>query len=128
MPTLPEDLVAFLRTGRLEYDPARCEEGLVTLLPAGVLKVESFPMDCQSTPVEEDASHYREIGCYLVSATNLLVTVEHCKPRGLLASDPWPFLPDHPKAVKPTGIRESNYPYFQSPTPHSYRGKVAVAV
>ncbi|MBA3474152.1 MAG: hypothetical protein H0T57_13155 [Rubrobacter sp.] len=42
---LPEDLVAFIRAGRLEYDPARCEAGLVTLLPARALKVELFPMD-----------------------------------------------------------------------------------
>ncbi len=73
MPALPEDLVAFLRTGRLEYDPARCEEGLVTLLPAGVLKVEAFPMNCQSTPVEEAAPHYREMGCYSTPAVNLVV-------------------------------------------------------
>ena len=47
---LPEDLAAFLRAGRrLEYDPAKCEAGLVTLLPAGTLKVEVLPTDCQST-------------------------------------------------------------------------------
>ncbi len=71
VPALPEDLVAFLRTGRLEYDPARCEEGLVTLLPAGALKVDVFPTDCQSPPIEEDDPHYREMGSYLVPAVNL---------------------------------------------------------
>ncbi len=46
VPALPEDLVAFLRSGRrLEYDPTKCEAGVVTLLPAGVLKVELFPID-----------------------------------------------------------------------------------
>ncbi len=39
VPALPEDLVAFLCAGRLEYDSAECEAGLVTLLPAGALKV-----------------------------------------------------------------------------------------
>lgn len=68
-------MVAFLRAGRrLEYDPARCEARLVTLLPAGAPKVELFPMDCQSTPVEEDDPHYREMGCYLVRAVNLVVS------------------------------------------------------
>ncbi len=68
---LPEDLVAFIRAGRLEYDPARCEAGLVTLLPAGALKVDVFPTDCQSPPIEEDDPHYREMGSYLVPAVNL---------------------------------------------------------
>jgi len=31
-------------------------------------------MDCQSIPVEKDGPHYREIGCYLVSAVNLIVS------------------------------------------------------
>ncbi len=29
-------------------------------------------MDCQSTPVEEVDPHYREMGCYLVLAVNLV--------------------------------------------------------
>ncbi len=40
----------------------------------GALKVELFPMDCQSTPVEEDDPHYREMGCYLVPVVNLVVS------------------------------------------------------
>ncbi len=73
MPALPEDLVAFLRAERrLEYALAKCEARLVTLLPAGALKVESFPMDCQITPIEEDDRHYREMGCYLAPAGNLV--------------------------------------------------------
>ncbi len=74
VPALPEDLVAFLRAGRrLEYDPAKCETGPVTLLLAGALKVVLFPMDCQSISAEEDDPHYREMRCYLVSAVNLVV-------------------------------------------------------
>lgn len=74
VPALPKDLLAFLRAGRrLEYDPAKCEASLVTLPPAGTLKVESFPMDCQSTPVEEEDPHYREMGCCLVAAVDLVV-------------------------------------------------------
>ncbi len=69
---LPEDLVVFLRAGRrLENDPNSCEAGLVTLLPAGALKVDVFPTDCQSPPIEEDDPHYREMGSYLVPAVNL---------------------------------------------------------
>jgi hypothetical protein len=97
--SLPEDLVAFIRAGRLEYEPAKCEVGLVTLLPAGALKVELFPTDCLSTPVEEDDPHY-EMGGYLVPAINLVVTAEHCEPQRLLTGDPWLFLPGHPEAMK----------------------------
>lgn len=33
VPVLPDDLVAFLCAGRrLEYNPAKCETGLVTLI------------------------------------------------------------------------------------------------
>ena len=87
-------------------------------------------MDCQSTPVEEDDPHYREMGCYLVPAINLLVTVEHCKPQGLLASDPWSFLPvaKPPKGMKTYRDSRVELPLLPIPTPHSYRGKVAVAV
>jgi hypothetical protein len=70
---LPADLVAFLEAGRqLEYDPTTCEAGSLTLLPLDKLKVELFPMDCQSTPIEEEDPHYRELGCYLVPAVNLV--------------------------------------------------------
>jgi len=31
-------------------------------------------MDCQSTPIKEDDPHYREMGCYLVPAVNLVVS------------------------------------------------------
>lgn len=60
VPALSGDLVAFLRAGRrLEYNPAKCE---ARHSPAGgALKVELFPMDYQSTPVEEADSHYHEM-------------------------------------------------------------------
>jgi hypothetical protein len=70
---LPADLVAFLQAGRqLEYDPDTCEAGAVVLLPLEQLKVELFPMDCQSTEVEGQDPHEGELGCYLVEGVNLI--------------------------------------------------------
>jgi hypothetical protein len=82
---LPEDLVAFLRAGRqLDYDPADCEAGAVTLLPLDQLQVELFPVDCQSTPIAEDDPHSAERGCYLVPGVSLLASCEGYEPAGLL--------------------------------------------
>lgn len=70
---LPEDLVAFLRAGKqLEYDPTTCEAGAITLLALDSLRVEIFPMDCQSTDVAENDPHRGELGCYLVEGVNLV--------------------------------------------------------
>jgi hypothetical protein len=70
---LPDDLAAFLKAGKqLEYDPASCEAGLVTLLLPERLKVELFPTDCQSTDIEHKDPHEGELGCYLVPAVSLL--------------------------------------------------------
>ena len=84
--TLPADLVEFLRAGKqLEYDPATCEAGAVTLLPPDRLKVELFPMDCQSTEVEEQDPHNGELGCYLVEGVNLVAACTGgYEPAGLL--------------------------------------------
>jgi hypothetical protein len=70
---LPADLVAFLKSGKqLEYDPATCEAGAVTLLPLERLKVELFPTDSQSTAIEQADPPGGELGCYLVPAVSLL--------------------------------------------------------
>ena len=43
---LPNDFLAFLHAGgQLEYDPATCEAGAVTLLRLGELKLELFPIE-----------------------------------------------------------------------------------
>lgn len=69
---LPDDLVRFLKAGKqLEYDPQSCEAGAVTLVPFDQLKIELFPMDCQSTEVANKDPHKGELGCYLVEAVNL---------------------------------------------------------
>ena len=33
-----------------------------------------LPIDCQSTPAEEDDPHYREMGCHLAPAVNLVIS------------------------------------------------------
>jgi len=69
---LPADLVAFLATGRrLEYDPATCEAGQVTLVSLADLKLERFPMETGRLSVFEQDPHYPKRGSYLVAGVNL---------------------------------------------------------
>lgn len=69
---LPADLQEFLTSGRqLSYEPETCEAGSVTLARPEQLKIELFPMDCQSTEVEEEDPHCGESGCYLVEGVSL---------------------------------------------------------
>jgi hypothetical protein len=83
---LPADLIAFLRAGRqLQYDPATCEAGVVTLLPVEDLKVELFPMECQSTDVADEDPHRDGEGCYLVEGVNVVAaSTGEYDPIGLL--------------------------------------------
>ncbi len=83
---LPEDLVTFLREGRqLEYDPATCEAGGVTLRSLETLKIQLFPMDTQSTEVAEKDPRGGEGGCYLVEAVDLIgACTGDYEPEGLL--------------------------------------------
>jgi hypothetical protein len=72
---LPADLVAFLTAGKqLEYDPASCEAGAVTLLPLSELKPERFPVETGSLPVFEHDPHYPEANSYLVLGVNLVAS------------------------------------------------------
>jgi hypothetical protein len=74
VPGLPEDLVAVPRAVRRpEYDPTS-DEPASLLSCWQALKIELFPMDCQGISVEEDDPHYREMGCYLALAVNLVVS------------------------------------------------------
>ena len=70
---LPADLVAFLTAGRqLEYDPAPCEAGAVTLLPLSSLKLERFPVETGGSTVFEQDPHYPKVNSYLVLGVNLV--------------------------------------------------------
>jgi hypothetical protein len=70
---LPADLVAFLGEGKqLDYDPAPCEAGAVTLLPLSELKRERFPVETSRLPVFEHDPHYPEVNSYLVLGVNLV--------------------------------------------------------
>ena len=52
---IPADLAAFLDAGRqLEYDPAACEAGAVTLLPRSKLRLRTFGAQMGGTPRESD--------------------------------------------------------------------------
>jgi hypothetical protein len=75
--SLPADLVAYLRDGReLEYDPATCEAGKVSLRPLVSLVVELFPTDPQSRAISAEDPHRGQLGCYLVPAVNLTQSAE----------------------------------------------------
>src|SRR5262245_14682769 len=83
---LPSDLVKFLEARkRLEYDPADCEAGAVTLIPLTELKLERFPVETSGLPVFKQDPHYPKVNSYLVLAVNL---VADCtggyEPTGLL--------------------------------------------
>jgi hypothetical protein len=72
---LPSDLIAFLSAGRqLQYDPANCEAGAVTLVPLTELKLERFPMETGSLEVFEQDPYFPQQGSYLVSGVNLTAT------------------------------------------------------
>lgn len=69
---LSADLVAFLTTGRrLEYDPAGCEAGAVTLVPLADLKLERFPMETGGLAEFTRDPHDPRRGSYLVAGVNL---------------------------------------------------------
>jgi hypothetical protein len=69
---LPDDLLAFLTAGRgLEYDPATCEAGAVSLVPLGELKLERFPMETGGLAEFPQDPHYPKRGSYLVAGVNL---------------------------------------------------------
>jgi hypothetical protein len=70
---LPADLVAFLAAGRqLEYDPAPCEAGAVTLVPLSALKLQRFPVETGRLDVFEQDPHYPDVKSYLVLGVNLV--------------------------------------------------------
>lgn len=70
---LPADLVAFLAAGKqLEYDPAPCEAGALSLVPLADLKLERFPVETGSLDVYEQDPHYPDVKSYLVLGVNLV--------------------------------------------------------
>jgi hypothetical protein len=69
---LAADLVAFLAAGRrLEYDPATCEAGAVTLVPLADLRLERFPMETGGLAEFPQDPHFPKRGSYLVAGVNL---------------------------------------------------------
>jgi uncharacterized protein (TIGR02996 family) len=70
---LPEDLVEFLAAGKqLEYDPALCEAGVVTLMPLPDLKLERFPMG--TSRFWDRDPHFPEDHSYLVLGVDLVAS------------------------------------------------------
>jgi hypothetical protein len=71
VPALPEDLVAFLRTG----SPATLDAGhygTVTLIPAEELWIETLEVTPNLAPFAYDHPHADEYGHYAVPAVNLV--------------------------------------------------------
>jgi hypothetical protein len=88
---LPDDLRDFLAPGRrLEYDPARCQPGVVTLVALDQLAVRAvgarIPL---SAELADDDPHMGERGYYLVPAVSLVAACQHYRPAGVLL-----WLPD----------------------------------
>lgn len=82
---LPADLVEFLSHGkRLEYDPAACEAGDITLVLLGELKLERFPVETGRLPVYTQDPHYPGLNSYLVLGVNLVASCVCYEPSGLL--------------------------------------------
>jgi len=87
---LPDDQVAFLKEGRqLEYDPATCEIGRVSLLPLDQLKVELFGVSMQNSSLEKEDPFAGVGGCYLVDGVSLLAACKGYDPEGMLLWLPW---------------------------------------
>src|SRR6266511_2538682 len=64
---LPADLVSFLAAGKqLEYDPATCKAGALTLRPLAKLRPHRFPVETSGSPVFEQDPHFPKVNSYLV--------------------------------------------------------------
>lgn len=83
---IPADLAAFLREGRrLEYDPAACEAGVVSLHPPTDLRLRTFGAQCSDTPHEEDDPNRGRSGTYQVTGVDLIASCTGpYEPEGLL--------------------------------------------
>jgi hypothetical protein len=81
---LPDDLIAFLDSGgRLEYDPATCEAGEVTLLPLSALRLRTFT--ARGGPAHQTGDPNFGRGVYRVSGVDLIATCTgDYEPEGLL--------------------------------------------
>lgn len=82
---LPEDLTRFLSDGRqLDFDPARCETGRITLNGLEDLKAETFNLQTYATPLETEDPHWEDGGYYHIPAVSLVKECEDYEPRFLL--------------------------------------------
>jgi hypothetical protein len=72
---LAADLVAFFADGKaLEYDPAACEAGALTLRPPAKLRPHLVPVETGGSPLFEQAPHFPKVNSYLVLGVNLVVS------------------------------------------------------
>lgn len=86
MVSLPEDLMAFLKSGKmLAYDSARCEPGRITLLEPGKHQIGEVYVN----NAHEGDPHTQDDGCYVVRAVNLVDSCEGYSPEYILL-----WLPD----------------------------------
>jgi hypothetical protein len=70
---LPADLVAFLAASKqLEYDPAACIAGTLTLRPLADLFPHRFPVETSGSPLFEQDPHFPTENSYLVLGVNLV--------------------------------------------------------
>ncbi len=83
---LPADLTAFLAVSKqLEYDPATCHAGAVTLLPLPKVKAQRFPVETSGSPVFEQDPHFPKVNSYLVLGADLVASCTgDYEPVGLL--------------------------------------------
>jgi hypothetical protein len=85
-PGIPADLTAFLDAGRaLDYDPAECEAGRVSLHPPAALRLQTFGAQCGGTPHEEADPNQDRPGVYRVPGVDLVASCTgDYEPEGLL--------------------------------------------
>ena len=83
--TLPDDLVAFLRSGRtLEYDVKKCECGKVVFHPLQSIEVVELQLNSYQSNWAWEDPHADDEGSYIVPAYNLLASCEGYSSYGLL--------------------------------------------
>ncbi|MEX0725377.1 MAG: hypothetical protein WEB58_22395 [Planctomycetaceae bacterium] len=84
---LPDDLSSFLKDRRqVDYDPKKCEAGVISFHPLDQLRLQYFPVFSQNLDGDTapDDPHADELGCYLVQGVSLIASCDDYEPIGLL--------------------------------------------